>query len=72
MTPRKPKPEPSGSRRPPVRHPPTALATETPPPPPRPSLVRRKTESGLIRFLRRLALVPLDMADSVAAAILRR
>jgi hypothetical protein len=67
-----PLPEPRGSLPPPVRHPPTAVGLATPPPPaPIPSVSgRRPRGSPLVRFLRRLAMIPLDLADGLVDRLL--
>ena len=70
MKPEGPLPEPSGSLRPPVRLPPTAVGLATPPPPaPIPSSSRKRGESALMRLLRHLAMVPFDLADLLAAKL---
>ena len=71
MSTRDPLPEPRGSLRPPVRHPPTAVGIATPPPSPEPMGVglARRREPALIRFLRRLACVPLDLADALVDTV---
>lgn len=74
MTTGDPVPEPGGSLRPPIRYPPTAVGVATPPPPQPPVASRseRRRAPGLFRFLRRLASVPLALADLLAEALLAR
>lgn len=67
-----PIPEPSGSLRPPVRHPPTAVGLATPPAPDPSVPHQQRSNSPLLRFVRRLAMVPMDLADWLATSILRR
>lgn len=71
MDKRKPIPDARGGRKPPDKQPPTAVGTLTPPPPsPVPRGVQRfRRESGLLHLLRRLAAIPLDLADRLAAAL---
>jgi hypothetical protein len=65
-----PTPEPRGALVPPVRHPPTAVAVETPPPPPRPRrVVPRERGPWLLRALGGLVSAALDAADGVADAV---
>ena len=65
-----PLPEPRGSLVPPVRRPPTAIATATPEPP-RPPVVRRSTRRGpaFLRAMRDAMNVVLDVADDVADSV---
>ena len=65
-----PTPEPRGALVPPVRHPPTAVAVQTPPPPPRPRRVAPvERRPWLLRTLGGLVSAALDAADSVADAV---
>jgi hypothetical protein len=67
-------PDPHGSLEPPRRDPPTAVGTLTPPPPP-PPFHRRggrtPARSRLLDLFRRLAVIPLDLADRLVSAIKR-
>lgn len=66
-------PDPHGSLEPPRRYPPTAVGTLTPPPPP--PIHRRegrtRARSRLLDLLRRLVVIPLDLADRIASTITR-
>ncbi len=65
-----PVPESRGSLVPPVRYPPTEIGVATPEPPVPPSLVaRRRREPGLLRLVRMIAAIPLDLADALVAAL---
>lgn len=67
-------PDPRGSLEPPRRDPPTAVGTLTPPPPP-PPVPRRggrtRPRPFLLDILRRIAVIPLDLADRLASVIKR-
>lgn len=59
-----PEPEPGRALVPPVRHPPTAVATATPPPPRPPRSVRVRPQGpAVLRLLRRGVDALLDAAD---------
>jgi hypothetical protein len=65
-----PTPEPRGALVPPVRHPPTAVAVQTPPPPPRPRrLPAADRRPWLVRALGDLVSGALDAADAVADVV---
>ena len=66
-----PTPEPRGDLTPPVRRPPTAVATATPPPPPRPlrPVPRASRTPWFLRTAGRALTTALDAADRVADTI---
>ena len=65
-----PTPEPRGDLAPPVRRPPTAVATATPPPPRPPRApVRTRQAPWLLRAAGRALTAALDAADLVADTI---
>lgn len=66
-----PEPEPSGSLIPPIRRPPTAVGLATPPAPEHSRAPQRRAEPRLLRFIRRLAIIPLELADALVGAMRR-